>query len=149
MQLLMQGMLLSMKYFRFPMSERVIPVQVNLPKLTYRAVAQIATQRGINAHTWIEELVERELDTHKEPVDKEGVSLESGLISEIASWNRLGLTDVEISKKLHITLRTVTKHRQAMKLPGSRTLTKNERKYRKWLVKRISLLLATLLLTLS
>ena len=112
------------------MSEQVIPVQVNLPKLTYRAVAQIASRRGINAHTLIEQLVEKALGVPDEPIDREGVPLPSELINEIAVFSRLGLTDSEISKKLNVTVRTVTKHRQAMKLPNKWTWTKNERTYR-------------------
>lgn len=112
------------------MSEQVIPVQLNLPKLTYRAVAQIASRRGINAHTLIEQLVEKALGLPEDPVDREGVPLPGELISQIASLSRLGLTDLDISKKLNITVRTVTKHRQAMNLPNKWTWTKNERKYR-------------------
>ena len=112
------------------MRDQMVPVQLNLPKLIYRAVAQIASRRGINAHTLIEQLVEKALGLPDAPIDQDGIPLPSELINEIAVFSRLGLTDSEISKKLNVTVRTVTKHRQAMKLPNKWTWTKNERNYR-------------------
>lgn len=112
------------------MSEQIVAVQLNLPKLTYRMVAQIASRRGVNAHTLIEEWLVQCLRLPQEPLDGDGTPLPGELISQIASFNRLGLTDLDISKKLNITVQTVTKHRQAMKLPNKWTWTKNERNYR-------------------
>lgn len=95
----------------------MVTLQLNLPNWTYRAVAKIATDKGINAHTLIEQMLLKALSKSDDVVVFTG-DVPDELINEIAILNRRRwLTDEQIATRLRLPVEKVTAHRVAMKLP--------------------------------
>lgn len=96
------------------MNDTRVAVTLYLHRDEYRAVAKIATARGANAHTLIEQLISAAL---KGPKPRQKAAR--------ARWARLrelhsqGLTDRDIADELGVTAEAVRQHRTAAELPSN------------------------------
>lgn len=96
-----------------------VQVAVNLPPDQYRALSQIATKRGINAHTLIEQLVTHALRPKPQPVKPEGRLSFTERLAEIRRLHATGLKDWQIGEQVGLSPSGVAFHRQKMHLPAN------------------------------
>jgi DNA-binding NarL/FixJ family response regulator len=108
-----------------------VHIGLDLPPEQYRALAKIATARGINAHTLIEQLVTHALMPKAKP-DRAMSRLKfEARRSEIRRLHATGMKDWQIGELVGLSPSGVAFHRQKMLLPandirGRKKITPNQ-----------------------